>query len=119
MGRPWLASSPKDIFSLRRICDASFKCDSFVSFEEPPPTEFDHLDGIFTVQNMALQTGHHFSNISLKHRLTTNRYGIKRDRRKVLLQLLHLPAQKDSHAGKTVDMGCMANLTSKNKNLAE
>lgn len=117
--RPWFASSPKYIFSLRRTCDASFKCDSFASLETLPPAEFDHLDGILTVQSMALQTGHHFSNISIKHRLTTNRFGIRRDRRKLLLQLLHLPAQKDSHVGKTVDMGCMANLTNENKNLTK
>merc|ERR1712032_952664 len=92
---------------------------SFASLEEPPPFEFEHLDGIFTIQKMALQTGHHFSNIHLKHRLVTNRYGIRRDRRKVLLQLLHLPAQKDSHSGKSINMGCMTNLSSVNNNLTQ
>jgi len=116
--RPWLcstmpylrrktsaSSSITSLISLRRSCDAIFTCEGFASLVAPPPPEFRDLAGILSIRKMALQTLFHFCNSSSKSRPPANRYGMKRDRRKIHIQMLHLPPEDYSAGGSSVGNG--------------
>lgn len=110
--RPWyITSNPSSnnnlssLVSLRRTCDAVFTCEGFAAMTTPVPPEFSDLAGIFTIHKMALQSLHHFADSSMKKRPPANRYGMKRDRRKVHLRMLHLPPEDFSAGGSSVGSG--------------
>jgi PAXNEB protein len=84
---------------LRLSCDVVLSIESFVSRATCPP-EFNHLHGLLHVQktNAAVGTtahgGGHFGESTLSKRPAAHVYGIKRDRRKLHLSLLHIPPEE-------------------------
>lgn len=113
--RPWrFLSSNKNnssnnnkldtLSSLRSTADTIFALDSFSSFQTPPPPEFSLLQGILTVRKCAsFTTSHYTDTICFKNRPLAERFGIKRDGRKVTVQLLHLPPEEYSKGGSSTD----------------
>jgi uncharacterized membrane protein YgcG len=86
--------------SLRNTSDTLFSIDSFSSFQTPPPPEFSLLQGILTVRKSAsFATAHYTDTICFKNRPLAERFGIKRDGRKVTVTLLHLPPEEYSKGG--------------------
>lgn len=114
--RPWLRplqpstsfcnlSYSKALISLRRTCDADFTCEGFSAMTVPPPSEFSDLAGILTIRKVALQALSHFSDTTTNRRPPANRYGMKRDRRKTHIRMLHLPPEDFSAGGSSVGSG--------------
>ena len=110
--RPWrflssnVSSNSKldTLSSLRSTADTIFAVDSFSSFQTPPPPEFSLLQGILTVRKCAsFTTTHYTDTICFKNRPLAERFGIKRDGRKVTVQLLHLPPEEYSRGGSSTD----------------
>lgn len=98
-------SYSKALISLRRTCDAVFKCEGFSAMMSPPPPEFSDLAGILTIRKVALQALSHFSDTTTNRRPPANRYGMKRDRRKMHIRMLHLPPEDFSAGGSSVGTG--------------
>jgi len=114
--RPWICSPVTDniisrpssfqsLVSLRRTCDAVFTCQGFDAVVTPPPSEFSDLAGIFSIRKMALQSLSHFSDSTTNRRPPANRFGMKRDRRKLHVRMLHLPPEDFSAGGSSVGSG--------------
>ena len=85
---------------LRRSCDIVFSVDSFCSYGDPPG-EFRDLAGILEIHKLG---GLHLGQISDKF-APANRYGLKRDRRKLHIQMLHLPPEDFAMGGSSVGSG--------------
>mmetsp|Transcript_6126 Transcript_6126/g.9250 ORF Transcript_6126/g.9250 Transcript_6126/m.9250 type:complete len:520 (+) Transcript_6126:60-1619(+) len=108
--RPWIwsstqAGSSQSLISLRHTCDAVFTCEGFDAIVTPPPTEFSDLAGIFSIQKMAMQSQSHFADSTTNRRPPANRFGMKRDRRKLHIRMLHLPPEDFSAGGSSVGSG--------------
>lgn len=108
--RPWIfsstkARSSKSLTSLHHTCDAVFTCEGFDAFVTPPPPEFSDLAGIFSIQKIALQSLSHFADSTTNRRPPANRFGMKRDRRKLHIRMLHLPPEDFSAGGSSVGSG--------------
>ncbi len=110
--RPWLRSSStivnkslRSLIALRRFCDAVLACEGFAAMVAPPPSEFSDLAGILTIRKMALQSLSHFADSTTNRRPPANRYGMKRDRRKMHIRMLHLPPEDFSAGGSSVGSG--------------
>ena len=114
--RPWLrpvthsvsfstTSYTQSLISLRRSCDAVFTCEGFGAMVSPPPSEFSDLAGILSIRKVALQALSHFSDTTTNRRPPANRYGMKRDRRKMHIRMLHLPPEDFSAGGSSVGSG--------------
>jgi hypothetical protein len=113
--RPWLQtlsdqkvgsiSLKQAIITLRRNCDAVFTCEGFAAMSSPPPPEFSDLAGILTIRKIALQSLSHFADSTTNRRPPANRYGMKRDRRKMHIRMLHLPPEDFSAGGSSVGSG--------------
>ena len=86
-------SHAQALISLRRTCDAVMTFDGFAAMVAPPPSEFSDLAGIMTIRKMALQSLAHFADSTTNRRPPANRYGMKRDRRKMHIRMLHLPPE--------------------------
>ena len=85
--------------SLRNASDVTLALDSFASLRAPPPAEFSLLQGILTIRKCAsFNVTHYTDNITLKRPLA-ERFGVKRDGRKLTTQLLHLPPEEFSKGG--------------------
>ena len=104
--RPWNCNAPSrssssdaSLISLRRSCDAVLAMDGFASFRDPPPPEFRELAGIMTLRKIASMGAGHFANSTAGRRPPSDRYGLKRDRRKLHVRLLHLPPEEESAGG--------------------
>jgi len=97
--RPWNQSTTGSLISLRRNCDAVLAMDGFASFRDPPPPEFRELAGIMTLRKIASMGAGHFANATAGRRPPSDRYGLKRDRRKLHVRLLHLPPEEESAGG--------------------
>jgi hypothetical protein len=98
-------SHTQALVSLRRVCDAVFTCEGFSAMVSPPPLEFSDLAGILSIRKIALQALSHFSDTTTSRRPPANRYGIKRDRRKMTIRMLHLPPEDFSAGGSSVGSG--------------
>jgi hypothetical protein len=84
------------LLSLRQTSDLYISCDSFNSLRTSPPLELSTLyTGILTVRKCASHTStvHYTDSVIPSKRPLAERFGIKRDRRKLTLQLLHLPPE--------------------------
>lgn len=106
--RPWtidVRTSSQGLISLKRTCDAVFTCEGFAAMVSPPPPEFSDLAGILTIKKIALQSLSHFSDTTTNRRPPANRYGMKRDRRKMHIRMLHLPPEDFSAGGSSVGSG--------------
>lgn len=85
---------------LKRVCDVVLSIDSFVGYGEPPP-EFRELVGILNIEKLGGQMLGQFSD----RFALANRYGLKRDRRKLHIQMLHLPPEDMAQGGSSVGGG--------------
>jgi len=96
----WSCSTSSSLVAIRRTSDFVFKVDAFDSFRKPPPSEFRNLNGILHVQKITKSLNHFSTSKSVT---TACRYGISRDRRKLHLQMLHLPPEdfSSSHPSTT------------------
>jgi hypothetical protein len=90
------SSSSSSTIALQRTSDFVFKVDGFESFRKPPPPEFRNLNGILHVQKITKSLNHFTTS---KPATTAPRYGLLRDRRKLHLQMLHLPPEDFSFTG--------------------
>eukprot|EP00804_Cyclotella_cryptica_P007149 CCRYP_009714-RA/>CCRYP_009714-RA protein AED:0.30 eAED:0.30 QI:0/-1/0/1/-1/0/1/0/255 len=102
---PHLINNKHDaLASLRNTADTVFSLDSFSSFRTPPPPEFSLLQGILTVRKCASFTSSYYTDTVVgKNRPLAERFGVKRDGRKVTVQLLHLPPEEYSRGGSSTD----------------
>ena len=85
--------------SLRSTTDTTLSLDSFSSLRTPPPPEFSLLQGILTVRKCAAFTVSHYTDTVTWKRPLAERFGVKRDGRKITVQLLHLPPEEYSKGG--------------------
>ena len=85
--------------SLRSTTDTTLSLDSFSSLRTPPPPEFSLLQGILTVRKCAAFNVSHYTDTVTWKRPLAERFGVKRDGRKVTVQLLHLPPEEYSKGG--------------------
>lgn len=95
----------QSLTALRRSCDAIFTCEGFQAMSSEPPPEFSDLAGIMSIRKLALQSVSHFADSTSNRRPPANRYGMKRDRRKMHIRLLHLPPEDFSANGTSVGSG--------------
>jgi len=101
----WLSSAGTNnnkldtLASLRSTTDTTLSLDSFSSLRTPPPPEFSLLQGILTVRKCAAFTMSHYTDTVTWKRPLAERFGVKRDGRKVTVQLLHLPPEEYSKGG--------------------
>ena len=110
--RPWRWLSSSDgpgrddvnrldaLSSLRSASDVAVSADTLSSLRVPPPPEFSLLQGILTVRRCAPSTScTHYTDSVVGRRPLAERFGVKRDGRKVTIQLLHLPPEEYSRGG--------------------
>jgi PAXNEB protein len=121
----WVDSATTaDISAIQRACDVVLEVEGFASRQEyPPPAEFRDFHGLLKIRRMntvTSATGHgttapsnlssvsarsgagHFADITDKKRPVAYTYGLKRDRRKLNIQLLHIPPEDFSAKGGSV-----------------
>mmetsp|Transcript_31869 Transcript_31869/g.54375 ORF Transcript_31869/g.54375 Transcript_31869/m.54375 type:complete len:356 (-) Transcript_31869:127-1194(-) len=105
----WLSSSSSSdpsstnkldiLATLRSTTDITIALDAFSSLRSPPPPEFSLLQGILTIRKCAAFTVAHYTDSITWKRPLAERFGVKRDGRKVTVQLLHLPPEEYSRGG--------------------
>jgi hypothetical protein len=102
----WTCSSAAAHMALRRASDVVMQTEGFASrVVYPPPPEFRHLHGLlhlFKVSTVTAATangGGHFADLTLSKRAAAHVYGLKRDRRKLHVPLLHIPPEDYSGGG--------------------
>ena len=102
--KAWTCSSTSALLSLRRACDVVLQTEGFASRAVyPPPPEFRHLHGLLyllkasTITAATANGAGHFADSTLTKRATAQVYGLKRDKRKLNIPLLHIPPE--DHAG--------------------
>ncbi|GAX14229.1 hypothetical protein FisN_1Hh421 [Fistulifera solaris] len=90
--QPWTTSVSTNV--LRRTSDFVLAAESFVSRQQyPPPPEFQRFHGLLQVVKSAHK------------RPISNIYGLKRDRRKLLIELLHIPPEDYAAKGGSTGSG--------------
>ena len=96
----------------RRASDVVLAAESFASRREyPPPPEFRLFHGLLHVNKASTFTaatahgGGHFADATVTKRPTANLYGLKRDRRKLHIELLHIPPEEYAQGGGSVGGG--------------
>jgi hypothetical protein len=111
--QPWTSrDSPSTVRLLQRACDVVLETEGFASRREfPPPAEFRSLHGLLKIRKMSTVTaatahgGGHFADMTVTKRPAANLYGLKRDRRKLHIQLLHIPPEDFAEGGSSVGGG--------------
>jgi hypothetical protein len=121
----WSIPSPQavlDLVCVQRTCDVVLEIEGFASRREyPPPIEFRDLHGILHVRRMNTVTGAsghgnavsssfnsgsgHFADVTVTKRPIAYTYGLKRDRRKLNIQQLHIPPEEFAAKGGSVGSG--------------
>lgn len=94
--KPWTMALRISLRQLQRTADIVLETESFVARRNfPPPPEFRHLHGLLKIRKMAtLSTVYGvFAHLTVEKRPIAILYGLKRDRRKLHLQLLHIPPE--------------------------
>ena len=98
--------------NLSRTCDVVLSTEGFASRKEyPPPPEFRHLQGLLTIAKVSTVTaatangGGHYSDLTISKRPAAYIYGLKRDRRKLHIPLLHIPPEDYAQGGGSVGSG--------------
>jgi hypothetical protein len=90
--QPWTTLVSPDL--LRRTSDYVLAAESFVSRQQyPPPPEFRRFHGLLHVVKSAHK------------RPISNIYGLKRDRRKLFIELLHIPPEDYAAGGGSTGSG--------------
>lgn len=95
--RPWLLSPSSTgninhLHLLHRSADAVLSCQSFASNTSTVPSEFSNLMGLLFVPKMSFLLPS-FASTSATY-LQANRFGLKRNRRKMEITMLHLPPEE-------------------------
>lgn len=102
-------TSQAGLISLRRATDAVLQTEGFASrVRYPPPPEFRHLHGLLLLPKVSTVTaatangGGHFADFTVSKRPPAHVYGLKRDRRKLHIPLLHIPPEDYAGGGGSV-----------------
>jgi len=110
--QPWTTTAQTSLRLLQRVSDVVLETEGFASRREyPPPPEFRSLHGLLKIRKMSTVTaataheGGHFADITVSKRPAANLYGLKRDRRKLHIQLLHIPPEDYAEGGGSVGGG--------------
>lgn len=97
---------------LSSTCDVLLSTEGFSSRKYyPPPPEFRLLQGLLTISKLSTLTaatangGGFFGDLSISKRPAAFIYGFKRDRRKLHIQLLHIPPEEYAQGGGSVGSG--------------
>lgn len=99
--KPW---SMHDLACARRSADVVVEAEGFAARREyPPPAEFRSLHGLLHIHRLAL--GGSFADWTADKRPAAWLYGFKRDRRKLHIQLLHIPPEDYAEGGSSVGGG--------------
>jgi len=94
--RPWLLPSSSNRHLLHRAADAVLSCQSFASNTSTVPSEFANLMGLLYVPKMSFLLPSASTTATF---LQANRFGLKRNRRKMEICMLHLPPEEFSNNG--------------------
>lgn len=113
--KPWTVDrNTAALTSLRRTCDVVLQTEGFASrIQYPPPAEFRHLHGLLLIPKVSTVTaatangGGHFANLTASKRPPAHVYGLKRDRRKLHVPLLHIPPEDYAGGGGSVGSGAV------------
>lgn len=102
----WTCQSETSLINIRRASDVIIQTEGFASrVQYPPPAEFRHLHGLMllpkvsTVTAAAANGGGHFADMTMSKRPPAHVYGLKRDRRKLHVPLLHIPPEDYASEG--------------------
>lgn len=97
---------------ISRASDVVLSTEGFASRQEyPPPPEFRHLQGLLKISKLSTVAaatangGGHFGDLTISKRPAAFIYGFKRDRRKLHIQLLHIPPEDYAEGGGSVGSG--------------
>ena len=97
---------------LHRCSDVVLQTEGFAARTiHPPPPEFRHLHGLLLVRKVSTATaptaigGGHCVDLTITKRPPANIYGLKRDRRKLHIPLLHIPPEDHTGGGGSVGGG--------------
>ena len=108
----WTSQSKASLISLQRVSDVVMQTEGFASrVVYPQPAEFRHLQGLLllpkvsTVTAAAANGGGHFADMTITKRPLAHVYGLKRDRRKLHVPLLHIPPEDHTGDGGSVSGG--------------
>ena len=116
--QPWTASpttsatAQSSLLALRRASDVVLQAEGFAARSiYPPPAEFRHLHGLLLIRKVSTVTaataidGGHYADLTISKRPPANIYGLKRDRRKLNIPLLHIPPEDHAEGGGSVGGG--------------
>ena len=89
---------------LRRTSDVVLATEGFAARREyPPPPEFGLFQGLLHVHKVSTVTAAtslgHFADATVSKRPAANLWGLKRDRRKLHIELLHIPPEDFAEGG--------------------
>ena len=112
------SSLPPDVSTvvlngLKRCSDVVMEVEGFTSRRHyPPPSEFRMFHGLLKVRQCSTLTattangrGGHFADMTSGHPLHADLFGLKRDRRKLHIQMLHIPPEDQVESGGSVGTG--------------
>jgi uncharacterized membrane protein YgcG len=111
--QPWTTPGAQRQLCLgRRASDVVLTAEGFSSRRDyPPPPEFRLFHGLLKVHKVSTVTaatahgGGHFADATVSKRPTALLYGLKRDRRKLHIELLHIPPEDYAQGGGSVGGG--------------
>jgi uncharacterized membrane protein YgcG len=111
--QPWTTPGAQRQLCLgRRASDVVLTAEGFSSRRDyPPPPEFRLFHGLLQVHKVSTVTaatahgGGHFADATVSKRPTAHLYGLKRDRRKLHIELLHIPPEDYAQGGGSVGGG--------------
>lgn len=103
----WTCPSESSLVNLRRASDVVLQTEGFASrIHYPPPPEFRHLHGLLLLPKAASIGGmSHFADMTMSKRPPAHVFGLKRDRRKLHVPLLHIPPEDYAGEGGSVGGG--------------
>ena len=111
--KPWLVTEVSFLVSCEtRTADVVLQTEGFASRKiYPPPPEFRMFQGLLRIPKASTVTactahgGGHFAELTTTKRPASDMYGLKRDRRKLHIQLLHIPPEDYAQGGGSVGGG--------------
>jgi PAXNEB protein len=106
--QPWTFDDNTSTLQLERCCDVVLRVEGFASRREfPPPAEFRMLHGLLHIIKVSTCTSSlgHFADLTITKRPAAYLYGLRRDRRKLNIQLLHIPPEDYAAGGSSVGGG--------------
>lgn len=106
----WTCRAEDALINLRRSSDVVMQTEGFASrIHYPPPAEFRHLHGLLLLPKVstvtAASSSGHFADMTVGKRPPAHVYGLKRDKRKLHITLLHIPPEDYADRGGSVGSG--------------